>query len=328
MPTIAPLDLGEHALFAGFVNDTAMFATVDGALHVLDGAHRKVDAHIGLASVVATHDSKHLLTGGEDGKAQLTGTDLVSQTLSTHGSKWIAQVASGPNGALGWAIGKTAYVQEAQGRAKGQVHELNHARTVEGMAFFPKGLRIACAHYDGVSLHFPGTKSGTHILPWKGAHLGVTVAPDGEYVISTMQENALHGWRLSDKRDLRMSGYPAKTKSLSWSQKGRYLATSGAPAAIVWPFLAKDGPMGKAPLELGTRGDAMVMMVACHPQEDLVAIGYNDGMILLVRFSDAREVVLRRAGMSAISALGWDKTGARLAFGSDNGNCGVVDLRS
>ncbi len=324
MPTIAPLDLGEHALFAGFVNDTAMFATVDGALHVLDGAHRKVDAHQGLASVALTQDGKHLLTGGEDGKVALTGNELVSQTLSTHGTKWIAQVASGPNGALGWSISKTAYVREN----KGQIHEIAHGRTVEGMAFFPKGLRIACAHYDGVSLHFPGTKSGTHILPWKGAHLGVTVASDGEYVISTMQENALHGWRLADKRDLRMSGYPAKTKSLSWSMKGRYLATSGAPAAIVWPFLAKDGPMGKAPLELGTRGDAMVMMVACHPQEDLVAIGYNDGMILLVRFSDAREVVLRRAGTAAISALGWDKTGARLAFGSDNGNCGVVDLRS
>jgi WD40 repeat protein len=318
MPTIAPLDLGEHALFAGFVSDTPMFATVDGALHVLDGAHRKVDAHQGLASVALTHDGKHLVSGGEDGKVMLTGTDLVSQTLSSHGSKWIAQIASGPNGALGWAIGKTAYVREA----KGQLHEIAHARTVEGLAFFPKGLRIACAHYDGVSLHFPGTKSGTNILPWKGAHLGVTIAPDGEYVISTMQENALHGWRLNDKRDLRMSGYPAKTKSLSWSMKGRYLATSGAPAAIVWPFLAKDGPMGKAPLELGTRGDAMVMVVACHPQEDLVAIGYNDGMILLVRFSDAREVVLRRAGTAAISALGWDKTGARLAFGSDNGNCG------
>ena len=324
MPTIAPLDLGEHALFAGFVNDLPMFATVDGAMHVLDGAHRKVGAHQGLASVVATPDGKQLLTGGEDGKVLLTGVDLVSQTLSTHGSKWIAQVASGPNSATGWTIGKTAYVREA----KGQMHELAHGRTVEGLAFFPKGLRIACAHYDGVSLHFPGTKSGTHILPWKGAHLGVTVAPDGEYVISTMQENSLHGWRLSDQRDLRMSGYPTKTKSISWSQKGRYLATSGAPAAIVWPFLSKDGPMGKAPLELGARRDAIVMVVACHPAEDLVAIGYNDGMILLVRFSDAREVVLRRAGTSAIFALGWDKTGARLAFGSDNGNCGVVDLRS
>jgi WD40 repeat protein len=323
MPTIAPLDLAEHSLFAGFADDVPMFATVDGAVHVLDGAHRTASPHNGLASVRLTHDGRHLLSGGEDGKVMLTGPDLASQTLSAHGSKWIAQVASGPNGALGWAIGKTAFIREASGK----IHEIAHNRTVEGLAFFPKGLRVATAHYDGVSLHFPGTSGGPQILSWKGAHLDVTIAPGGDYVISTMQENALHGWRLADRRDLRMSGYPAKAKSWSWSQKGRYLATSGAPAAIVWPFLAKDGPMGKAPLELGTRGDSMVTIVACHPQEDLVAIGYQDGMILLVRFSDAREVVLRRTGTAAISALGWDKTGARLAFGSENGNCGVVDLR-
>lgn len=323
MPTVAPLDLGEHALFAGFVNDVPMFATVDGAVHVLDGAHRTASPHNGLAGVSLTQDGRHVLTGGEDGKVMLTGPDLTSQTLSSHGSKWITQTACGPNGALGWAIGKTAFIREASGK----IHDITHSRTVEGLAFFPKGLRVASAHYDGVSLHFPGTAGGPQMLAWKGAHLDVTIAPGGDYVISTMQENALHGWRLADRRDLRMSGYPAKARSWSWSPKGRYLATSGAPAAIVWPFLAKDGPMGRAPLELGTRGDAMVTIVACHPQEDLVAIGYNDGMILLVRFSDAREVVLRRAGTSSISALGWDKTGARLAFGSENGNCGVVDLR-
>jgi hypothetical protein len=75
-----------------------------------------------------------------------------------------------------------------------------------------------------------------------------------------------------------------------------------------------------------------VTTVACHPTEDLVTIGYQDGMILLVRFSDAREVLLRRneenANGAAITALGWDKYGARLAYGSENGACGVVDLRS
>ena len=81
-----------------------------------------------------------------------------------------------------------------------------------------------------------------------------------------MQENALHGWKLADAKHMRMTGYPAKVKSLSWSAKGKWLASSGAPAAIVWPFQGKDGPMGKAPLELGTRGDTMVTCVACHPE--------------------------------------------------------------
>ena len=109
-----------------------------------------------------------------------------------------------------------------------------------------------------------------------------------------MQENALHGWRLEDGKHMRMTGYPAKVKSWSFSAKGRYLATSGAPAAILWPFAGKDGPRNKAPLELGTRGNAMVTSVACHPDEDMLAVGFNDGMILAVRFVDSREAVLRR----------------------------------
>jgi hypothetical protein len=95
---------------------------------------------------------------------------------------------------------------------------------------------------------------------------------------------------------------------------------------VVWLFQAKDGPMGKAPLELGTRGDAMVTQVACHPAEEVVAIGYADGMVLAARFADAKEVLLRRPGDSAISALAWDKAGRRLAFGSESGQCGVVDI--
>jgi WD40 repeat protein len=324
MPTIAPIDIDSHCLFAGFVDERPVFASVDGTLHVADGGHRKAALHDGLTAITSLPAAKGLLTGGEDGKVRVTGADLATTDMASIGSKWVAQLAAGPNGTLAWSTGKMVWAREANGK----VHELVHARTIEGLAFFPKGFRLACAHYDGVSLHFPGTKGGTHILPWKGAHLNTTIHPEGDYVITAMQENALHGWKLPEKRDLRMSGYPAKTKSFSWSAKGRYLATSGAPAAIVWPFLSKDGPMGKAPLELGTRGDSMVTHVACHPTEDLVAIGYADGMILLVRFSDAREVLLRRNDGAMITSLGWDRNGARIAFGSDKGACGVIDLRS
>jgi WD40 repeat protein len=125
---------------------------------------------------------------------------------------------------------------------------------------------------------------------------------------------------------MRMTGYPAKVKSWSWSVKGKWLATSGAPAAIVWPFSGKDGPMGKAPKELGTRGDAMVTAVACHPAEEVVAVGYADGMILACRIGDQNEALLRRGGKGAITSIDWDRSGIRLAFGSETGDCGVVDI--
>ena len=141
-----------------------------------------------------------------------------------------------------------------------------------------------------------------------------------------MQENALHGWKLADGKHMRMTGYPAKVKSLSWSAKGKWLASSGAPAAIVWPFPAKDGPMGKAPLELGTRGNAMVTASPATRPQEVVAIGYDDGMIMAVRFADAKEVLLRRPGKGAITAMMWDDEERRIAFGSEAGDCGVVDI--
>src|SRR5690606_12919814 len=153
-------------------------------------------------------------------------------------------------------------------------------------------------------------------------------SPDGQFLVTSMQENALHGWKLVDGKHMRMTGYPAKVKSLSWSAKGRWLASSGAPAAIVWPFQTKDGPMGKAPLELGTRGDAMVTAVSCHPRDDVAAIGYADGMVMAVRFADAKEVLLRRPGKGAITGLDWDQEGRRVAFGSTAGDCGIIDISS
>ncbi len=84
--------------------------------------------------------------------------------------------------------------------------------------------------------------------------------------------------------------------------------------------------MGKAPLELGTRGDTMVTRVACHPADDVVAIGYADGMIMAARFSDQKEGLLRRGGKGAVSAMAWSKKGIQLAFGTESGDCGIVDL--
>ena len=58
----------------------------------------------------------------------------------------------------------------------------------------------------------------------------------------------------------------------------------------------------------------------------LVAIGYRDGALLLARFADRQEAELRPPGEGPISALAFDAPGARLAFGSETGAAGVIDL--
>ena len=150
-------------------------------------------------------------------------------------------------------------------------------------------------------------------------------SPDNKFLVTAMHEPAMHGWRLADNRHMRMSGYPAKPRSMSWSATGKYLATSGANAAVLWPFQAKDGPMGKPPLQLGGR-EVLATRVACHPKEEMLAIGYQDGMVLAVRFADAEEAVMRRPSGGPVSALAWDDAGGRLAFGTEQGAAGVVTI--
>ncbi len=327
MPSIAPLDLEGHILKTAFLGETPVFAAVSGEIHRLDMGHRATHAHDGILSCVVDPLTGTMVTGGEDGKVIRTDASGNITQLAHVPRKWISAVAAGPQGAVAYGVGKTTMVRLADGSVK----EFAGERTVEGLAFAPKGLRIAVSRYNGVSLHWVGMTSPPVDLEWKGAHTEVLFSPDGRFIVTAMQENALHGWKLDAKqgaeaRHMRMTGYPAKIKSLSWSAKGKWLASSGAPAAIVWPFSGKDGPMGKAPLELGTRGNSMVTCVACHPAEDVVAVGFIDGMILAVRFGDGREVVLRRGGRGAVTSMDWSPSGKFLAFASDAGDCGIIDI--
>jgi WD40 repeat protein len=322
MPTVAPLDLDGHCVSAAFIRGVPHVALAGGTVHRLDHGHKTTQVHDGLLCAVPSLDDGALLTGGEDGKVAALSPDGIVNVLAEAGRKWITSIAAGPQGAVAYATGRTATVRLGDGKTRA----FESPRSVEGLAFAPKGMRLGIARYNGATLTFPATEGKPLELEWAGAHTGITFSPDGNYVVTTMHENALHGWRLADGRHMRMSGYPAKIKSFSWSAKGRWLATSGAPAAIVWPFTGKDGPMGKAPAELGTRGDTMVTNVACHPSEEIVAIGYQDGMVLAARIADQKEVLLRRPGKGAITSMRWDGEGKRLAFGSEAGDCGIIDI--
>ena len=132
------------------------------------------------------------------------------------------------------------------------------------------------------------------------------MSPDGKFLVTTMQEPTLHGWRLGDRKDMRMSGYGARVRSLGWSADGRWLATSGSTQLILWPFQGNDGPMGKTPRLLAPT-EAQVEAIACHPKQEVVAVGYADGLILMVRIEDGAEVLARKPAAAPVTALGLER---------------------
>src|SRR5204863_5948197 len=148
-------------------------------------------------------DGIRVITGGDDGKVVATDANARGEVVAEDSKhRWIDRVALGPDGALAWSAGKTAFV-----RTRKSERALDLPSTVGGLAFAPKGFRLAIAHYNGATLWFPNAEAPPEKLPWKGSHLGVSFNPDGKFLITTMQEPVLHGWRLADRQDLRMSGY-------------------------------------------------------------------------------------------------------------------------
>jgi WD40 repeat protein len=318
-----PVNAGRPVAGVHFLGRTAAFVLGEEAvLLVPDGGEpNRVAVHEG-GILASAGDGTWLLTGGDDGRVCVTGpggdTRLVA---SDPKGRWIDNVAAGRDGALAWSAGKSAYAMTG----KGEPRSLEVPSTVGGLAFAPKGVRLAVSHYNGVSLWFPNAQAAPEKLEWKGSHHGVGFDPEGRFLVTAMQEPALHGWRVVDGKHMRMTGYSARVRSFAFTASGKWLATSGSEQLVLWPFQSKEGPMGKQP-QMYAAFAVRVAAVACHPRQEVVAVGYADGTVLLVRVDDGAEVLAKQPGGGAVAAMAWDSTGMLLAWGTEEGEAGIIAL--
>ena len=208
----------------------AAFALGDGTLRLIrprTAAWTRVAAHDGaILALAADAAPAGWISGGDDGKFLRIGADGDVAETSSHGMKWVDTVAAftdGKSRLTACSVGRNVHIFDGTGR---QIKSLEHPSSVTGLAFDARGKRIAASHYNGASLWFVASKSDNpRRLEWKGSHTGVAISPDGDSVVTSMQENSLHGWRLSDGQHMRMTGYPAKTAALSFTRSGKWLAS-------------------------------------------------------------------------------------------------------
>jgi WD40 repeat protein len=320
---VRPVQIGAPVTSVHFLGENAAFVGAEENVFLVSGQGEVTPAAVHSGGILcAASDGARLVMGGDDGRlVSLDAKGEVALLATDAKRRWIDSVALHADGAFAWSAGKTAFVRSGKNEEK----SFDAPSTVGGLAFAPKGLRLAVAHYNGVSLWFPNMAANAEVLEWAGSHLAVTFSPDNKFLVTAMHEPSLHGWRLADARHMRMTGYPGRVRSMSWSAGGKALATSGADTVILWPFGSKDGPMGKEPAMLAPL-QARVAAVACHPKQDILAAGYSDGTILMVRMADGAEILVRRNGTTPVAALAWNAKGTLLAFAAEDGEAGLLEL--
>ncbi len=328
-------DLGAFVVAARFSRDgnRLAFALGDGTLRLVTLSDpdnwTTVEVHDGaILSLTADTTPGGFITGGDDGALKRVDADGQVHMLASHGMKWVEHVTTHAlekgKGLIAASVGKLVHLFDETGK---KLKEWAHPSSVTGLAFDAKGKRVAASHYNGASIWFVAAKTDTpRKLEWKGSHIGVAFHPDGDAVVTAMQENALHGWRLSDGQHMRMSGYPAKTQALSFTRKGKWLASSGADAMVLWPFHG-GGPMGKAPLELAGGDGIICQQVASHPSQDVVAGGFSDGLVVLADIDSSRIMPIAPPDHGPITTLAWSAEGGWLAIGTETGFAAIVDIR-
>jgi len=309
---------------AHFDDTGAIFAMGDGSVRFEDGVFNAV--HDGAVLCAVVHPSGDgLVTGGDDGRV-IWNRKGEAGVLATAKGQWIDAIdASSETKLIAFSAGKTLSVIDATDIAFRR--DFQHERTVSGVAFDPKGRRIATSTYGGACLWYARiAEQKPTKLAWAGSHTGVAFSPDGAFVVTTMQDMQLHGWRLKDAKNMRMGGYPSKIRSLAFLSKGSLLATSGAQGAVLWPFIGANGPMGREASEIGYDDTTQVTLIAARTQHGRLAAGLADGRVWVADPAGQGLNFVKAEKGAPIVALALSPDTTRVAWADEDGQAGVADV--
>jgi WD40 repeat protein len=337
-PQTVPAFLGWNVdapvVASAWLGGTCAVAVGDGSVRLLRTGYPTplaVPVGSGGAVLCLTTVAGAFVAGAEDGSIVRISAEGHAEPLAKIPSFAEHVAYDSLSKTLAVASGKKLFLFGPDGTPKTlQPYVLNSS--IGGIAPSPIAARLAVSGYNEVQVFsLDNLKMQPRKLLWKGVHLSLTYSPDGKWLISAMQESAIHLWRLADGLDLHMRGYMAKPLGFSWGADADTLATTGGSGVPLWNFKNKtQGPAGQQARVIAGSGnsDVVVTAVAMHPKGPFIAIGYSDGLVLLANLHDERSILLQAPPEKAtpVSSLCWSEGGLSLVSGTEGGQLLLTDF--
>ena len=131
---------GAEVVAAGFPGGAPALALADGGVLFVDTGTR-VTPHPDAAILLAQIDGERIVTGGDDGRVVETRPDGTMVEIGDEKGRWIDALALRADGSIAWSAGKQVRARDP----KGVVKNFEAPSSVRGLAFLPKGYRLAMA---------------------------------------------------------------------------------------------------------------------------------------------------------------------------------------
>ena len=305
-----------------FAEDTAIFVTEDRWV---------VRAPVGQAeSILAIHDDiivasdgdgKSVATASADGRiVSLNAAGEIREIALAQRQRWVTCLAVADGGAA-WALGRNAFVRTADGVER----TYQATSTITALAFSPDGLTLALSVREGLVLWQPSSGSERRLPAIVGVALGLNFSPDGCLVAESFYEPVVSIRKINTGGVISLKGPTIRVRSTSWSARADTLLASGARQLMVWPLQYHQDRLSTLPRLLAPYS-SVVTSVAHHPSQRIAAVGYQDGLVLLVRLYDGAEILLQQGDCSAISGMSWNHRGDRLAIGAEDGGARLFGI--
>ena len=207
---------------------------------------------------------------------------------------------------------------------EGQNIEGIEPQSVNSLGFSPTGKLFGIGGNSGLTVYSFENGDAVKTISFDGVPTSAVFSPDEAWVSCPLKTSGCALIRLDDETVTILSDYPAKVETAAWSKSQNAFATSGAFRVAAWSMDSPpiDGDTSGA-LETGRPGLVAVTTVATNPVSDFIAVGYENGQVMLAKIGQRDELILHTAS-SKICSLFWTKDGKQLAFASTDGLCAVV----
>jgi WD40 repeat protein len=258
------------------------------------------------------------LVGSASGRVVCLAADGSMRVVVEHDSAGVDAISAGPAGdSTAWvaASGSVTRYDPDGGTARAMARYEGTARVI---APSPDSRMVALGFEASLVVVDVRDTGSDRFETVVGPVEALSWSPDGSRLAVGLLDGGAALVDIADRRVLRLPDYPAPVRTLDWSADSRRLVTGGAFRAIVWE--------GGRTLATGRAGVVAVEAARLHPRLPLVAVGYENGMIVIAAIGQRDELVIRDPAPGGLRDLAWSADGEHLAFHAAQGWAGVIDL--